>query len=195
MKKLLKELLGRFYCALYHVKYSKGLYIGLGSKLVGGGMIRLSPKVTLMPQTMLISLGCKGIIEIGEASDIGMYSRIGSKGYVKIGKNVLTGPNVFIADYNYEYRNIERPVMYQGVHFSPKQNGEPNLIIDDGTWLGTNVVVVGNVHIGRHCVIGANSVVNKDIPDYSVAAGSPCKVIKRYNLQTNKWERKEGYLG
>lgn len=67
--------------------------------------------------------------------------------------------------------------MYQGNSFTPKADGSQNLMIDDGTWLGTNVVIVGNVHVGKHCVIGANSVVAKDIPDYSVAAGIPAKVI------------------
>ena len=43
---------------------------------------------------------------------------------------------------------------------------------------GINVVIVGNVKIGKHCVIGANSVVTKDIPDYCVAVGSPARVIK-----------------
>ena len=66
---------------------------------------------------------------------------------------------------------------------------DDRVLIDDGTWLGTNVVVVGNVHIGKQCVIGANSVVTKDIPDYCVAAGSPAKVLKRYNFESKEWER------
>lgn len=48
--------------------------------------------------------------------------------------------------------------------------------IGDGSYIGINVVIVGNVKIGKHCVIGANSV--KDIPDYCVAVGSPARVIK-----------------
>ena len=48
---------------------------------------------------------------------------------------------------------------------------------------------MGTVEIGKHCVIGANSVVTHDIPDYCVAAGSPCKVLKRYNMVSREWER------
>lgn len=136
---------------------------------------------------MLVSLHGKGIIEIGENSEISMYSRIASLGYVKIGKYVLTGPHVFIADYNHEYSNPIRPIMYQGNHFISKSQGEPNIFIDNGTWIGTNVVIVGNVRIGKNCVIGANSVVTKDIPDFSVAVGMPCKVIKRYDFELNQW--------
>ena len=48
-------------------------------------------------------------------------------------------------------------------------------------------MLTGNVKIGKHCVIGANSVVTKNIPDYSVAIGSPAKVIKKYNFESKKW--------
>lgn len=58
------------------------------------------------------------------------------------------------------------------------------MIIGHGSWLGTNVVIVGNVHIGYNCVIGANSVVTKDIPDYCVAVGAPVKIIKKYYRDT-----------
>lgn len=51
--------------------------------------------------------------------------------------------------------------------------------IGDDTWIGTNVVIAGTVEIGKHCVIGANSVVTHDIPDYSVVAGCPARVIKQ----------------
>lgn len=57
--------------------------------------------------------------------------------------------------------------------------------IGDGSYIGINAVIVGNVKIGKHCVIGANSVVTKDVPDYCVAVGSPAKVVKRYN--ENGW--------
>ena len=61
---------------------------------------------------------------------------------------------------------------------SARFNGGGVLIGDD-TWIGTNVVIAGTVEIGKHCVIGANSVVTHDIPDYSVVAGCPAKVIKQ----------------
>lgn len=77
--------------------------------------------------------------------------------------------------------------MYQGNNFTPKADGSPNLVIGDGTWIGTNVVIVGNIHIGKNCVIGANSVVTKDIPDYSVAVGIPAKVIRKYDFEKKEW--------
>lgn len=97
MKQLLKSLLGLFYCKLYGVKYHHGIYVGLGAKLVGA-KIHLSNDVKVMPQAMLVSLG--GKIEIGEKTEISMYSRVASMGLVKIGNHVLMGPHVFIADYS-----------------------------------------------------------------------------------------------
>lgn len=87
-----------------------------------------------MPQAMLVSLG--GKIEIGEKTEISMYSRVASMGLVKIGNHVLMGPHVFIADYNHEYHDPTKPIMNQGNSFTPKADGLPNLMIDDGTWLG-----------------------------------------------------------
>lgn len=60
--------------------------------------------------------------------------------------------------------------------------------IGEGSWLGENVCVIG-ASVGKHCTIGANAVVTKDIPDYSVAVGIPAKVIKQYNFKTQRWER------
>lgn len=65
--------------------------------------------------------------------------------------------------------------------------GHNEIIIGDGSWIGTNSVISGDVHIGKHCVIGANSVVIKDIPDYCVAVGTPAKVVKKYDFNEKKW--------
>ena len=90
------------------------------------------------------------------------HSTIAAHHKVIIENGVLTGPHVFIADYNHEYRDVDKPVWEQG-EFAQENS---HIIIGEGSWLGTNVVVVGKVRIGKHCVIGANSVVTKDIPDY-----------------------------
>ena len=62
--------------------------------------------------------------------------------------------------------------------------------IGDGTWIGENVCILG-VKIGKNCVIGANSVVTKDIPDYSVVVGSPAVIIKKFNITANRWEKSD----
>ena len=74
------------------------------------------------------------------------------------------------------------PILKQKI----KQIG--TVVIGEGSWLGENVCVIG-ANVGKNCVIGANSVVTKDIPDYSVAVGVPAKVIKSYNFSSKKWEK------
>ena len=83
-------------------------------------------------------------------------------------------PNVYITDCDHEYRNLDIPVIDQGIVQKAQK-----VSIRDGSYIGINAVIVGNVKIGKHCVIGANSVVTKDVPDFCVAVGSPARVIKR----------------
>lgn len=60
-------------------------------------------------------------------------------------------------------------------------------MIADDVWIGANSVIIGPCKIGKHSVIGANSVVTSDIPEYSVAVGTPAKVIKHYDFTKGQW--------
>lgn len=162
------------------------MYIGAGAKIAGAKRLSIGNGVQIMPQAMIV-VHRNGKMEIGENTNISMYSRIAALGHVRIGENVEMGSHVFIADYNHEYRDVNRPVKTQGNSFTPKPNGQPNIEVGDDSWHGTNVVIVGNIRVGKHCVIGANSVVTKDIPDFSVAVGIPAKVIKRYDFDKKEW--------
>lgn len=122
-------------------------------------------------------------MEFGRGVEIGNHSTISSMNKVIIEDYVLTGPHVFIADHNHKYADLSMPVCKQDVDCK----NTDMVIIGEGSWLGTNVVVVGNVRIGKHCVIGANAVVTKDIPDYSVAVGIPAKVIKMFDFKNGTW--------
>lgn len=145
----------------------------------------LGNSVIIRPSTRVYAGNSNSLVEFEDGTEIGEHSTISSCNRIIFGKDVLTGPHIFVADHNHEYIDPSIPVSEQGVRCKPSDE----VVIGEGSWLGTNVVVVGNVHIGKHCVIGANSVVTKDIPDYSVAAGIPAKVIKRYDLEKNVWVR------
>jgi acetyltransferase-like isoleucine patch superfamily enzyme len=118
----------------------------------------------------------------GEGCAIGDFNHISAVRKVVFGKNVLTANRVYVSDNLHGFEDINIPIMHQKVRFKAEVK------IGDGTWLGENVCVIG-ANIGKNCVIGANSVVTKNIPDYSIAVGMPAKIIKRYNLKTNKWEK------
>lgn len=63
------------------------------------------------------------------------------------------------------------------------------MFIGKESWLGYGVQVMPNVKIGKHCVIAAGSIVTRNIPDFSVAVGIPAKVIKKFNLESQKWKK------
>jgi radical SAM protein with 4Fe4S-binding SPASM domain len=122
------------------------------------------------------------MIEIGEGTNIGRRCTISAANRITLGKNVLVGPNVLISDHNHEYRYTGIPIAHQGI-----STHDARIAIGDDTWIGTNAVIVGNVAIGRHCVIGGNTVVNRDIPDYCVAVGNPCRIVKVFDPDEGRW--------
>ena len=120
---------------------------------------------------------------IGKGCKFNWGTQIEAMTEVAIGNYVLTAPNVHITDRNHEYRDVATPIIKQGWYSTG------GIIIEDGCWIGTNAVIIGPVHIGKNCVIGANSVVTRDIPDYSVAVGNPARIIKSYNESSGNWEQ------
>lgn len=120
-------------------------------------------------------------LKIGKNCVIGHFNEIYATKSIIIEDNVLTADRVYISDNLHSYDNPDIPIVNQAI----KQIG--TVRIGEGSWLGIGVVVLG-ANIGKHCVIGANSVVTKDIPDYSIAVGAPAKIIKKYDFISKKWE-------
>jgi acetyltransferase-like isoleucine patch superfamily enzyme len=121
-------------------------------------------------------------INIGNCVAIGNFNHIYAVGSIIIEDEVLTADSVYISDNSHDFQDIEVAVRYQRVKFL-----QP-VTIGEGSWLGEHVCVIG-ASVGKHCVIGSNAVVTKDIPDYSVAVGAPAKVIKQFNHNTKRWEK------
>lgn len=119
-------------------------------------------------------------IDIKDNVSIEQNCHITCGNHIEIGKNTSIAANVTITDIEHPYTNITTPIERQDI-----QIGE--VIIDCNSKIYNNTVILPNVHIGKHCVIGANSVVTKDIPDYSVAVGAPARIIKKYDPQRKKW--------
>lgn len=102
-------------------------------------------------------------------------------GDICIKKNTLIAGYVAVIGENHGTNpEYGKPYSYQPL---VKQD----VVIGENCWIGEKVVVLPGVTIGDWCVIGACSVVNKDVPPYSVAVGNPAKVIKRYNFETHSW--------
>jgi lipopolysaccharide O-acetyltransferase len=131
----------------------------------------------------------KSCLMIGEDVQINDYVHIGAIERVEIGNRVLIASKVFITDHNHGYYGdkgeqsspLEPPV-------KRKLSSAP-VKIEDDVWVGEFVAVLSGVTIGKGAVIGAMSVVTKNIPSYSIAVGSSEKVIKLFNFQLNRWIR------
>lgn len=112
---------------------------------------------------------------------IGMGATISAAHLVKLEQNVLLARNVYISDHGHAFENCEIPIMDQGISV-PRE-----VTVGRDTWLGQNVVVLPGSQIGRHCVVGANSVIRGVIPDFSVAVGSPARVVRRFDALKGVW--------
>lgn len=114
-------------------------------------------------------------IVIGDRVRINSTCHIGSINLIVIGNDCLFGSHVMITDHSHG-KNTKAEM---SIHPSERDLfSKGPVIIDEKCWLGENVVVLPNVHVGKCSVIGANSVVTKDIPEYSVAVGNPARVVK-----------------
>ncbi|MBR0082234.1 MAG: acyltransferase [Clostridia bacterium] len=122
-------------------------------------------------------------LQIGDDVRATSRCRITCAECITIGNHVLLAPDVFITDHNHGMDpTLECGYARQELITKPVQ-------ICDGAWIGQRASVLPGVTIGEHSIIGANSVVTHDIPAYSIAAGSPARVFKRWNFKSNRWER------
>ena len=119
---------------------------------------------------------------IGKHVRITARCRITCAGTIRIGDDALFGPDVFITDHNHGM-DPEAPGGY-----SPQDITVQDVTIEEGVWLGQRVCVLPGVTVGAHSIVGANSVVTHDIPPYSMAVGSPARVIKQWNFERKCWE-------
>lgn len=117
---------------------------------------------------------------IRDNTTIGHFAHIAAYKRVIIDNNVLIADRVFITDCTHGYKDINLPIQNQKIEYIK------SVVIGEDSWIGENVCICG-ANIGKHCVIGANSVVISDIPDYSVAVGIPAKVVKRYDFNIKNW--------
>ena len=116
------------------------------------------------------------------------FVHIGVTNYVEIGNGVLIASKVYISDHNHGFYAGEAQSDPEEAPAQRPLDATRSVIIEDNAWLGEFVAVMPGVTIGRGSIIGANSVVTKDIPPYSIAVGAPAKVVKRYISDTKRWE-------
>lgn len=110
-------------------------------------------------------------LTIGEHSSIGPYGYIGCSGRVTIGKNVMFGPKCSLFAENHVFSDTNTTIKSQGV-------AQKGITVEDDCWIGSNVIILDGVTIGKSSVIGAGTVVTKDIPPGSIVVDKREKIIR-----------------
>ena len=141
-------------------------YISIGDNTMFGPQMTLS--AGMVPGQQMVS---DTVISVGDRCLFGKGSGIVGHLEIVIGDDVWTGHHVYITDQNHGYDDLDLPISRQVMPERP-------VSIGSGSWLGHGTVVLPGTTIGRHVVVGANSVVTGELPDNCVAAGVPARVIK-----------------
>tara|TARA_B100000029_G_scaffold467429_1_gene503675 strand:- start:1799 stop:2266 length:468 start_codon:yes stop_codon:yes gene_type:complete len=142
--------------------------IRVGADTMIGPFVSLS--AGMGPKQELLS---DRIVQIGNRVLIGRGSSIVGHFQITIEDDVFFGPNVYVTDQNHGFEDLTIPIGKQSMPEEPVRIGA-------GSWIGTNTVVLPGVTIGTHVAVGAGSIVTSDLPDNSVAVGSPARVIQQY---------------
>ena len=157
------------------------IYIGKCKKIFIGRYVRIFPHVRMEVVDDNSSITIKDNVSIAQ------NFHITSGGNLIIGESTVIAENVMITNIDHEYQEIGKPILDQSYIIKETEIGM-------NCFIGFGAVIQAGTILGKHCVVGANSVVRGHYPDYSVIVGAPSRIVKRFNEETNKWEKtdKEG---
>ncbi|WP_375497072.1 acyltransferase [uncultured Jatrophihabitans sp.] len=150
--------------------FARGPVHGNALQLLRERRLELGAHVLLEPGVWLTS--DTGRIAIGGGSILNLNVMIAAVEEVTIGEHCMLANGCLVTDGNHRVDDPDVPVPWQG--FTTKGP----VTIGDNVWLGANVVVTSGVRIGRRAVVGANSVVVEDVPDFAIVAGAPAQVLR-----------------
>ncbi|MCI8951043.1 MAG: acyltransferase [Lachnospiraceae bacterium] len=144
---------------------------GLCSKgLIFGDSVTISRGVMIRPSSYYG--GDLGVgLTMGEHSSIGPYGYVGCSGKITIGKNVMFGPKCSLFAENHNFSDTEASIKGQGVN-------QKGIVIEDDCWIGSNVIILDGVTIGRGSVIGAGTLITKDVPAGSIVVDKRNKIMR-----------------
>jgi acetyltransferase-like isoleucine patch superfamily enzyme len=141
------------------------------------GRARIGPWVLVEPGCWFALYPDTAQLEIGEGTIVNLGCMLAATERITIGSHCMFANYCFVADADHRYDDATVPVTWQGMQ--PKGP----VTIEDNCWFGTNCVVTGGVTIGERTVVGANSVVTKDLPAGVIAAGAPARVIREIKFR------------
>lgn len=153
-------------------RFGRGSHLSLPIQIEGAKQIAVGSGVFIGPGCWLLALEPEASLEIGDATGISGYCVLSAAVEVRLGRSVLLARNVHVADHRHGISMAGMPIIDQ-----PLEDRRP-VSIEDGSWLGQNVVVLPGVTIGAGAVVAANSVVRDDVPPGAVVAGAPARVVR-----------------
>jgi len=156
-------------------------YIGKPLFIKGSRRIFIGKNVRIFPQ-LRIEVHHKGKIIINDNVAIGQNVHITSASNLSIGENSTILANTFITNIDHDYSEIDKHILDQKMIIN-------ETIIGENCFIGIGVAIQAGTILGKQCIVGSNSVVRGHFPDYSVIVGSPAKIVKKYNFETNRWEK------
>lgn len=169
--------------------------LGPGARVIGSQHIAVGRNASIKRYAWIEAVNSFGqqrfnpSIQIGERFLAFDRLHISAIGTVQIGDDCLFGSGVYISDHNHGVYAGANQSSASEAPASRRLHATGPVRIGNRVWLGDNVVIAGAVTIGDGAVIGANCVVTRDIPAGAMAAGSPLKIIKQYNPQTQVWDK------
>lgn len=113
----------------------------------------------------------EGTLSLGDKSVLGRHVSVNCYLDVEIGAAALFADDIYVSDFDHNFGDLTRPIKDQGI-------AKARVRIEPDVWIGTKATVARGVVIGEGSVVGANAVVTRDLPPYSVAVGVPARVIK-----------------
>lgn len=156
-------------------------HIGIPIFTLGLKRVCIGKKVRIMPG-LRIETHKSGTICFEEDVSIGQNFHITSVGKLKINKHTTISGNVCVTNIDHDYEEIGKHILDQKMILNETEIGE-------NCFIGYGVIIQAGTILGKHCVVGANSVVRGHFPDYSVIVGAPAKIVKRYNNETKQWQK------
>ena len=169
------------YCFLFK-RVGACSYIGKPLFIYGWKRISVGKNCRIFPGIRIEVHGKKSSVIIHDNVSIAQNVQITSASTLEIGRNTIILGSVFLTNIHHEYEDIRVPMRDQPIKVRESRIGE-------NCFIGFGASIQAGTRIGKHCIIGAGAVVQGDIPDYSVVAGVPGKIIKKLNSVNGHWEK------
>lgn len=163
-------------------KFGFPSYIGGTTYLHGINKISIGKRVRIFPNVRLEVHGDNSSLIIEDNVAIGQNVHITSGENLIIGSSSTILANVFITNIDHDYQEIDKHILDQKMSIK-------KTVIGENCFIGIGAAIQAGTILGKQCIVGANSVVKGIFPDYCVIVGSPARIVKKYNFETQHWEK------